>query len=288
VKAALVFVGAAAISTPLLLQQQSIQRLKTDKEHLEQTITVLGQELAAHQRALGEVERFRRENVELHKLRGEVGSLKDRIRGLEKLNASLSTAAVQSESAESATPPPQVSIRTRYAEMPLALLQELQGMGIAVPSDQTIATVLVSEQIRRLEEFLEKKEGVDLVSAPSVTTLDKRQARIAIENNIIVEGKDWPFGTVLDVVPEVAADRESTTLKLEATYREFLGLHETDKLPRFRTRQTTTAGRIRPSEALLMQALPLQGPDDAAKKMIVMVTSTILNPDGSVWTRSGQ
>ena len=52
----------------------------------------------------------------------------------------------------------------------------------AIPAVATLSGILTDPQFRVVIRALEQREGVDLLSAPKITTLSGRQARIAIED----------------------------------------------------------------------------------------------------------
>ena len=123
------------------------------------------------------------------------------------------------------------------------------------PALATITGVLTDPQFRVVIRALETRQGVDLLTAPRVTTLSGRQAQISsLDLVTIVTGVDieqnngnatttgtvgntiinsaptleytvepLPFGPVLDVIPYVSADGFSVQMTLIPTITEFLG-----------------------------------------------------------------
>ena len=51
-----------------------------------------------------------------------------------------------------------------------------------IPAVATLSGILTDPQFRLVVRALEQREGVDLLSAPKITTVSGRQARIAIED----------------------------------------------------------------------------------------------------------
>lgn len=263
-----------AVALGLTLQQQKIQRLS---EELKQRAAEPPATLNPLQ---AEVEHLRRDNAELHKLRGDVTALRQRVRELEAAARAI-TIRVEPEAP---LKPIQVQIAARYAEVPEPVIAELQSLGIPVPMDRNTAVVLTPEQSHALTEHLEKREGVDLLSAPKITTVDRREARIGVEDQVLIEGQSHPVGTVLNVLPEVSADRTMTSLKLDATCTEYLGISEQDQAPRFRVRQAQSFGAVQGGQSLLLQAMALpheDGTPPAARKMLILVSPALINADGS-------
>lgn len=125
------------------------------------------------------------------------------------------------------------------------------------PAIATITGVLTDPQFRVVIRALETRQGVDLLTAPRVTTLSGRQAQISSldlvtvvtgvdlqqgsnpqttgggnnnNNTIVVSAptlnfttEPLPFGPVLDVIPYVSADGFSVQMTLIPTITEFLG-----------------------------------------------------------------
>jgi type II secretory pathway component GspD/PulD (secretin) len=224
----------------------------------------------------------------------------------------------------------------------------------------TIATVtglLTDPQFRVAIKALEQRDGVDLLTAPDVTTESGRQAQIqAVDIQTIVTGQNFgqgangatgaggnntvinntattlqylsstlPFGPVLDVIPYVSADEFSVQMTIIPTVTEFVGYDDPGgfvprasaiaggtslvgqlPLPHFRMRQVTTSvtvwdaqtvvlgGLITDSVTKLKDKVPLLGDmpfvgrlfrsESSAKtkkNLVVFVTPTIINPDGS-------
>ena len=89
---------------------------------------------------------------------------------------------------------------------------------------------------------LEQQDGVDILTAPEVTTESGRQCQIqAVDvNNISIGGslsgranspdnftnKSMPFGPVLDMIPRVSSDRRKIELTIVASVTEFVGYED--------------------------------------------------------------
>ena len=129
------------------------------------------------------------------------------------------------------------------------------GLRNAAPTLATITGILTEPQFRVAINALEQRDGVDLLSAPEVTTLSGRQAQIqVVDNRTIVTGLDanqtssssgysttgtaggggvgsiiqpdtqtMPFGPTLDVIPYVSADEYSVQMNIIPTITEFVG-----------------------------------------------------------------
>jgi len=101
----------------------------------------------------------------------------------------------------------------------------------ADPTSQTVAEILAESRYRSVLRALELRGGVEILSAPGVTTINRRQAQIqAKTTNIIVtlnlpklETNSLFTGLTVDVVPRVLPDNCAIHLDLEADLTEFLG-----------------------------------------------------------------
>ncbi len=154
---------------------------------------------------------------------------------------------------------PGTSLANTYPSSPAdQLLTSGLGNPLNAPALATFTGILTDPQFRVVIRALDQREGVDLLSAPEVTTVSGRQAQIQIiDIQSIVTGIDLnqtssggsgstlgavgtggagavastlnynvqalPFGPVLDVVPYVSADGFSVQLVIIPTVTEFIG-----------------------------------------------------------------
>ena len=125
----------------------------------------------------------------------------------------------------------------------------------STPALATVSGILTDPQFRMVIRALETRRGVDLLTAPRVTTLSGRQTQIAsVDLQTIVTGVEinqtasssaaqvgqvaggggigseiefqtqpLPFGPVLDVIPYVSADGVSIQMTIIPTITEFVG-----------------------------------------------------------------
>lgn len=130
-----------------------------------------------------------------------------------------------------------------------------QGLRSSAPSVFTLSGILTDPQFRAVIKALEQREGADVLTAPKVTTLSGRQAKIAINDlvtyvsglqtqggggggavvaggatttggqnqQIVPTTATFPVGPTLDVVPYVSADGFSVQMTIIPTVNEFLG-----------------------------------------------------------------
>jgi general secretion pathway protein D len=131
------------------------------------------------------------------------------------------------------------------------------GLRNTAPAIGTISGILTDPQFRLVISALEQRTGVDVISAPKITTLSSRQTEIKVVNlDYVVTGLDYSqtsaggggssyvnagssgaavasaivpyaepmeFGPVLDVVPYVCADGYTIQMTIIPTIREFVG-----------------------------------------------------------------
>ncbi|MBU6400177.1 MAG: hypothetical protein KGS61_07645 [Verrucomicrobia bacterium] len=118
----------------------------------------------------------------------------------------------------------------------------------STPASATVTGILTDPQFRVVIDSLEKRAGVDLLSAPKVTTLSGRSAKVltvqvrnivtgvevgSISNRVAgatqgspgVNYKTTPmdFGVTLNVLPTVRPDGETIQIEAKGTVKEFLG-----------------------------------------------------------------
>lgn len=231
--------------------------------------------------------------------------------------------------------PPQVVIEARFAELSAA---DAQALGLEwflsstnAAGPQTVATItglqtdphfrewlsnathvvgsvagiLTETQYNALVKKLKGRSGVDLLSAPKVTTLSGRQAFVDVTQlkNVVrrrvsptnADGTDADarlqeqfetakvrVGSAIDVTPYVSADGGSIQLALTAQLVEFVGYADPatasepnganraasgDPLPRFRNRQTTTKMVVPDGQTLVLAGMPAEDPLPGATKM---------------------
>lgn len=168
-----------------------------------------------------------------------------------------------------------------------------QLINVSIPTNQNVrldapvlpnhVSVLSPAQAKELIQNFTKRDGVDLLTAPRVTTLHNRQAQIAVQDqmniavgkdkqaNEIPSGKESPkkeptfvtspvtTGPMLDVLPKVASDGLSLQLTWQVSLTEFVGydkpgkgMEKDEPLPRFRVRQVANTSMLRDGQTLLL------------------------------------
>ena len=114
--------------------------------------------------------------------------------------------------------PGTVTIQTRFAEMSEEVLSKagLDWMKTGA-KESSVQSVLDPEQAAHLVATLEATRGVDVLSAPTVSTLDGRQARIEHTTmRTFGPGETHALGPVVNFVPNLSADGRSVDLTITA------------------------------------------------------------------------
>lgn len=177
-------------------------------------------------------------------------------------------------------PVPQIHITAKFIEVPDKLMtNSLFKFILETNKVGSLSGVLTDPQARVLFKALEQAEGVEILSAPSITTLSGRQAQIqVIEMKSLITGEtpiitedgmevrqlqttNMPFGPVLDVFPTVTADGRSIQMVVIPTVTEFLGYDDPGSgvsskvpIPHYRVRQipTSTPNNISDGQTLVL------------------------------------
>jgi RNA polymerase sigma factor (sigma-70 family) len=291
---------AASISTlflaavvGLLLQNQVLHRLREERVSLREQLAQLDS-LRAENAQLGklrmgakELERLRKEHLDLLRLRNEVARLRKQ---LQEQRVALAPTP-SPESVLTNLPPVQLTIEAKFVEALPAVFNDLGWGTLVQASKQGAATgILTEQQSAALFRVLKETAGVDILSAPKVTTLDRRQAQIrAVDLRTIRTGagelEPQEVGPMLDVLPVVAADHATVELTAIAAIKQFLGYTETEPAqPVFRNFSATAHAVLRDGQTLVLTGPRKQSvgelPPDA-KQIFVLVTPTLIDPAGN-------
>ncbi|MEW6159738.1 MAG: hypothetical protein AB1813_20095 [Verrucomicrobiota bacterium] len=184
------------------LTRDEIEKLKVENVHLRTQLRAL-REARTDNHARAQSER-----LELMRLRAEVSNLH------RQPSASTALIPAMETSPTNITTPPQVTIETRLIE---SSFNPLGVLGIADPQiNNPLQMKLNEEQLDVLLKTLDGLPGVDLVSAPKVTTLDQRQALILTAAEGEMKPGQTRIGAQLDVVPLVDQARGIIGLTMHA------------------------------------------------------------------------
>lgn len=110
--------------------------------------------------------------------------------------------------------PLQLDLRTKYLELPDELLAKhgLAGL-VSDKNDSTTHSSITREQMLALFESLKDQPGVDLLSAPTVTTLDGRKAQVtSLEVFKAPDGREFELGPRVSLTPKVTETGDAIDL----------------------------------------------------------------------------
>jgi general secretion pathway protein D len=162
------------------------------------------------------------------------------------------------------------------------------GLRNTAPALATYTGILTDPQFRVVIRALEQRQGVDLLSAPKVTTLSARQAQIKVVDvrSIVTDldlsqtaggggttalggvsgggvgsviqpiSEQIELGPVLDIVPYVSADGYTVQMTIIPTIKEFIG-YDTDTARLFQAQAQSVGGGGIGGTAPLTQITPL-------------------------------
>src|SRR5262249_15556323 len=107
---------------------------------------------------------------------------------------------------------PEEALSRIGAELDLKALEIIKGKGSSTGS------LLTAEEFSVTLQTLQNTAGVNVLTAPGITTADGRAASISATSQQIVAGQEHTLGPSLDVEPRIAEDG-SVSLSASARYR---------------------------------------------------------------------
>ena len=114
----------------------------------------------------------------------------------------------------------QVVIQARFVELPEEVLFKLGMDGLKSDGKESSAqSILTAEQSEAVISVLKETQGVNVLSAPKISTLDGRQAQMKVGGTRTVNGVVFEVGPSVDVVPHVSPDGNSVDLTVIARLR---------------------------------------------------------------------
>ena len=249
----------ALLTIPIAWQAQTISKLRAENRGLEERsaqVENLRSEMESIRKQTlspEDVERINRDFKELQRLRGEVTLLRQQLASAtnhlprpEKADEPEETAALE---------PLQIMIQAQVAELTLDRMTQLLQNGFpAVANPREFNLILDHEQAADLIKLFEGKEGVDLLSAPRVTTADGREALISVTEDLsLPDGKKIPLGLQVNLIPKIGADRTTVEVQAKVQTTEFLGWADaSEPIPRLRTREASQQAVLGPGQMLVM------------------------------------
>jgi general secretion pathway protein D len=178
----------------------------------------------------------------------------------------------------------------------------LAQTNILVPggANAAVATVLTEPQYRLVLQALQQRAGTDVLTAPKVTTISGRSARIKVVdvksiNTIATNSTGTPtgekitqpveVGPIIDISPQVLANGSTIELKVTGTVNEFLGyeaksglLATNGSLPVFRLCQSSSTAKVPDQGTLLLSPGVIEDEKTIKDKVPVLGDIPVLGP----------
>jgi type II secretory pathway component GspD/PulD (secretin) len=217
--------------------------------------------------------------------------------------------------------PRQITIETRFMEIPTKAAGEF---GFDLPplegASGTWTRIMTAEQTRSILYTAAQRVGVDILSAPKVTTLSGRQTQIQVRDvksaahainppalappgsqtmrKVVARpgiATQAQLGPTLDVLAYVAADGYTVHLSARSQVTDSPQAKAPTPRAVFRTRQMQASGDIYDGQTLVLanpqvtiiskqqagQSVTNAVPEDASKRLLVFITPTIIDPAGN-------
>lgn len=292
-KLAVMAACAIAAGTPMIWQQQKMGALQAEMGRLSAVVSSNEVLRAEIERLRGETlsaaerEEMNRRFLELQRLRGEVTLLRKEAAEA-KARAAKSGNEVKEEE-ETAEPQEvaQVLLETRVAEMSPERMSALLKSGFPAVADPNNFNLKLSrEAAAAVLRLFEESEGVDLLTAPKMVTVDGREARVSVTDDLALpDGTALPLGLEVGFFPTVLPDKETISLKLNLKSTEFLGWeNESKTVPRYRTRSVDHEESLGPGEVALLgrAALTGEGESRQMKLQIYSFSAHIIDAAGNL------
>lgn len=298
---ALVVAGAA---TAMVVQHQTQTRLRGESESLRRQIAELqmdNQNLSNRLAEIGQTKSLTDEQFnELLRLRGEVGLLKDKADALNKENRAMRTELESRFATSSHTnlaASLEIHIKSRFVFLPKGVLTGLQSaLGLQTSANNSFTGIMNDDSFTNLLVQLSKRQGVEILGAPEVTSSSGRQFQMRatqiisvvtnmelLETNgtrsIIPQTEMVETGPILDATPRILSDNYTIALPVIASVTDFLGYQPStnsvpayasngeevdlpEVLPQFRERQATASVNLWDGQTLILKLSDKQVPGD--------------------------
>lgn len=249
----------ALLTVPIIWQGQTISKLRSensvlasrsaDYEKLQAEMELLRKQTISPE----DVARLNREFMELQRLRGEVTLLRQQLASA--TNNSPERVAADEAEETAALEPLHVLVEAQVAELTLGRMTELLQNGFpAVANPQEFNFILDHQPAADFLRLLKESEGVNILSAPKVTTGDGREAAISVTEDLALpDGRRIPLGLQVGLIPKISADTLSLDLQAKVIVTEFLGWEaRNEPIPRLRTREASQRVVIQSGRMLVM------------------------------------
>jgi hypothetical protein len=281
------FLGAAAI--PMVWQHQQLAATQKQNQQLRAGMDEFARkqngQASENELLLAEINRLKKENQELYRLRGEISALREEASQRISLPAAKVTQPDENLAETSEQAQLQVTVEAKFITMPTPAMQSIDLFAEFQRSPgKEFKKSLTASDLQALLEKLTKTEGVEMLAAPKVTTLNRRPARVSIAETMKFAGQALDFGPELEVVPFVSPDH-AIELTLSASFGEFLGYAQTEKerIPRFRVRQASDTRAVSKGGAVLLglSKIIASADDSQTNGVFVLITPWLIDERGN-------
>ncbi len=294
--AVLIVAGGATV---FVLQQQAQSNLRGENAALQQLLRQLesdNESLSNRLTSLSTAQQLSKDQfIELLKLRGEVGRLRNQAGVLSPENLALSKSPADPET--NSPGPMEIHIKSRFISVPKGTLAGFQSFLGSSPSGQNGFTgILNNENFTNLVAQIDKTDGTEVLAEPEVTTSSGRQTQMratdilplvtkmvlkenADTNSIVPQTENIEIGPVLDVIPQILSDGRTITLLAIASVTDFLGYAPTNSVPaytksgqridlpqvcpQFQIRTNSASVNLNDGQTLVLRLSDTQVPTDA-------------------------
>ncbi len=289
-KTAVALVATVGVGLPLL-QQNNLRELRRERDQLRTEAAKLEALESENERlrksALSDTElaRLKSDRAELQKLRGEITLLRD---AFNKLNSRPTTAAAQPESLAEPDEQLNVTVSVKVVELKHELVPDLQKLGLSAIADPSDFTFNINEPIsERVFKFFSETPGIEILSAPTVSTANHREASISVTDENTIDGQTIPVGVTVNILPDIQPDKTLIDLRIQPRMTVLVDPNyvkgASPAIPAFRTWSGDLGAVVASGNTLLLGRTPKLSreiPGAENKLLIFCITPTITNNKG--------
>ncbi len=299
--AATLVVGAGLVAT-VIHQNGSLDSLRRENSGLKKSATEMpdlrseNEQLAKLKANSEELERLRKEMDEVYRLRGKVTLLQNEVARLNSrpLPAISTNAPVETNQVV------QIQIVSKVIKIHRRALTKnakpLNSLIARALTSNNGSVVFSTNDSTIFMQALMETDGVDILAAPRVVTMDGQQGRVSVTKakTVIVgyqragSGRDltpvttnFHCGPILNLTPYWIGATGSVRMNVKATILEFLGYTETDDventMPIFNNFEASSSVILQSGQTVV-----LSGPTSSGEDVIlVLITPARINATGN-------
>ena len=281
---------------------EQIKQLQAERDKATNQIAWLNEELAKNEKNI----------LELLKLRGEVGLLKNKADALSKVNQDLQKQPANAGTNAAAVL--QVHVKARFVSVPKGTTAGLQtSMGSQSADGKSFTGILNYQSFTNLYAQISRRQDVEVLGEPEATTLDGRQIQmratqiITVTTNVALletdgmvstnyETTQVETGPILDITPSILPDGSTIALPVIASLTDFLGYAPPASTvpaytkygaqvdlpvmsPQFSVRESTTSANVFDDQTLVIKLEDKTTPADDTLQKLTGEAVKVLNGD---------